>query len=112
MQSRLAENKMKVCLLILAPVIALSVFLVYRVFDSAVTIDHLQMQAISNKQAAQEMLSLLNRIMMGRSVAEVQELMQGLVEPELLKVRENDIEAGHLSFQIRNGKCSNVSLIE
>jgi hypothetical protein len=103
---------MKVCLLILVAVIALTVFLVYRVFDSAVTIDHLQMQAISNKQAAQEMLSLLNKVMTGRSAAEVQELMQSLVEPDLLKVRENEIEAGHLSFQFGNGRCLSVSLVE
>jgi len=103
---------MKVCLLILMVVIALSAFLMYRVFDSAVAIDHLQMQAISNKQSAQEMLSLLNELMAGRSIVDVQGLMQGRVEPELLKVSDDQIEAGHLAFQFENGKCSNVSLLE
>ena len=112
MQFRLEENKMKVCLLSLAAAIVLSAFLAYSVLDSAVTITHQRQQLITNKEAAQEMLSLLNDLMAGRSIVEVQGLMQGRVEPELLKVRENEIEAGHLAFQFKNGKCLNVTLIE
>ncbi len=43
---------------------------------------------------------------------EIKELKEGIVNPTLLKIYKNEVEAGHLTFKFNSERCINVQIIK
>jgi hypothetical protein len=103
---------MKTHVAIFLVVIAISLFLLYEVIDRSVTIDHQQAQLAMANKSNDLMILLLNKSMSRLSSQELQKMMLGVVDTELIKVSLNEIEAGNLIIKLKNGKFSDISLVE
>lgn len=87
------------------------VFLIYRVLDLAVTVDHQSQQIRRDQDAKREMVALLRVSFVGKTREEVERFVGQVGDGVLVKGDGERVEFGEVVFEFANGRCAKVFLM-
>jgi hypothetical protein len=105
---------MKVAVVVvLAISVAFNLYLSISLVDTAAELDDVRMEQVHEQQAREMMLKVLNEILRGRSVGEIESLGNTLAKRGVIYDREgDDILIGDALIEVSDGRVAQVKLFE